>query len=76
MPVLRSAQRGDLYVELAVETPVKLTKQQKELLRQLKGMSTAGTPAGSGNLPVPAERVLEPQRPGLSSAAACPKAHP
>jgi molecular chaperone DnaJ len=43
MPVLRSAQRGDLYVELAVETPVKLTKRQKELLREFEAESQAGT---------------------------------
>jgi len=43
MPVLRSAQKGDLYVELAVETPVKLTKRQKELLREFDGESQAGT---------------------------------
>jgi molecular chaperone DnaJ len=43
MPVLRSAQKGDLYVELAVETPVKLTKRQKELLREFDAESQAGT---------------------------------
>jgi molecular chaperone DnaJ len=43
MPVLRSAQRGDLYVELAVETPVKLTRRQKELLREFDAESQAGT---------------------------------
>jgi molecular chaperone DnaJ len=43
MPVLRSAQRGDLYVELAVETPVRLTKRQKELLREFDTESQAGT---------------------------------
>ena len=32
MSVLRGGQRGDLYVELAVETPAHLTKRQKELL--------------------------------------------
>ena len=42
MPVLRSAQRGDLYVEIAVETPVKLTKRQKELLREFEGEAKAG----------------------------------
>src|SRR6202012_5931759 len=36
MPVLRSAQHGDLYIEVAVETPVKLTKRQKELLREFE----------------------------------------
>ena len=34
MSVLRGASRGDLYVELAVETPVHLTKRQKELLAE------------------------------------------
>jgi molecular chaperone DnaJ len=43
MPVLRSAQKGDLYVELAVETPVKLTRRQKELLREFEAESQAGT---------------------------------
>ncbi len=43
MPVLRSAQRGDLYVELAVETPVKLTRRQKELLREFEAESQTGT---------------------------------
>jgi molecular chaperone DnaJ len=43
MPVLRSAQKGDLYVEMAVETPVKLTKRQKELLREFEAESQAGT---------------------------------
>ena len=43
MPVLHSAQRGDLYIEVAVETPVKLTKRQKELLREFEGASQAGT---------------------------------
>ena len=43
MPVLRSAQRGDLYVEIGVETPVKLTKRQKEMLREFEGASQTGT---------------------------------
>lgn len=34
MSVLRSTSRGDLYVELTVETPVHLTKRQKELLEE------------------------------------------
>jgi molecular chaperone DnaJ len=36
MPVLRSSIRGDLYILSVVETPVKLTKEQKELLRQFE----------------------------------------
>jgi molecular chaperone DnaJ len=43
MPVLRSGQVGDLYVELAVETPVKLTKKQKELLREFEQLSAKGS---------------------------------
>jgi molecular chaperone DnaJ len=34
MSVLRSTSRGDLYVELAVEVPVHLSKRQKELLEE------------------------------------------
>ena len=34
MSVLRRSDRGDLYVEAAVETPVNLTKAQKKLLEE------------------------------------------
>ena len=34
MSILRSPSRGDLYVEAMVETPVSLTKRQKELLTE------------------------------------------
>ena len=34
MSVLRSEQRGDMYVELAVETPSRLSARQKELLEE------------------------------------------
>ena len=40
MSVLRSQARGDMYVELQVETPVNLTKKQKELLRQFDAAAT------------------------------------
>jgi molecular chaperone DnaJ len=36
MPALRGTGQGDMYIELAVETPVKLTSEQKELLRQFE----------------------------------------
>ncbi len=36
MPVLRSPARGDLIVELQVETPVNLTKRQQELLEEFE----------------------------------------
>ncbi len=38
MPSLRSRERGDLVVELFVETPTKLTPRQKELMRELAGL--------------------------------------
>jgi len=34
MTVLRSPARGDMFVEVAVETPVNLSKKQKELLEE------------------------------------------
>ncbi len=34
MTVLRSAARGDMFIEATVETPVNLTKRQQELLRE------------------------------------------
>jgi molecular chaperone DnaJ len=38
MPSLRSRQRGDLVVELFVETPTKLTARQKELMCEFAGL--------------------------------------
>lgn len=37
MSIMRSAQRGDMFVEVVVETPVNLTKKQKDLLSQFAG---------------------------------------
>ena len=34
MSVLQSKSRGDMYIDAQVETPVRLTKRQKELLRE------------------------------------------
>ena len=43
MPVLKSdGHHGDLFVEVRVETPVKLTKKQKELLRAFEAESPKG----------------------------------
>jgi molecular chaperone DnaJ len=36
MSVLRSLSRGDMYVQVVVETPVNLTKRQQELLREFE----------------------------------------
>ncbi|MGH6672506.1 MAG: molecular chaperone DnaJ [Xanthobacteraceae bacterium] len=43
MPVLRSRQSGDMYVQVVVETPQKLTKQQRELLAEFERLSSNET---------------------------------
>ncbi|MBV8170004.1 MAG: molecular chaperone DnaJ, partial [Alphaproteobacteria bacterium] len=40
MSVLRSPQRGDMYIEAMIETPVNLTKRQQELLREFEEAGT------------------------------------
>ena len=40
MPVLQGRGRGDLVVEIAVETPTKLSKRQKELLQEFRETET------------------------------------
>src|SRR6201989_2642856 len=39
MPVLRAKQTGDMYVQVAVETPQNLTKRQRELLADFEKLS-------------------------------------
>ncbi|MCB2058173.1 MAG: molecular chaperone DnaJ, partial [Novosphingobium sp.] len=49
MPVLQGRGRGDLVVEIMVETPTKLTARQKELLRELQETETGEeTPQSKG----------------------------
>ncbi|MCI0467418.1 MAG: molecular chaperone DnaJ [Beijerinckiaceae bacterium] len=43
MPVLRSRETGDLYMEVAVETPQNLTKRQRELLAEFEALSSTET---------------------------------
>jgi molecular chaperone DnaJ len=43
MPVLRSKQFGDMYVQVMVETPQKLTARQKELLAEFEEASSTET---------------------------------
>lgn len=42
MSVLRSESRGDMFVAARVETPVRLNKKQKELLREFEKTGGAG----------------------------------
>jgi molecular chaperone DnaJ len=49
MPVLRSKQQGDLYIQVEVETPKSLTRKQRELLKEFENASNASTsPASTG----------------------------
>ncbi|WP_020590491.1 molecular chaperone DnaJ [Kiloniella laminariae] len=48
MSVLRSASRGDMYVEVSVETPVNLTSRQRELLQEFEKEATDNSPQSSG----------------------------
>lgn len=47
MPVLQGRGRGDLVMEITVETPSKLTARQKELLRELQETETGDECPGS-----------------------------
>ena len=49
MPVLRTRDRGDMYVQVMVETPQKLNKRQKELLAEFdKHSSNETQPEAAG----------------------------
>ena len=48
MPALRGGARGDMFIELAVETPVKLTARQKEILREFDGIAAENNPQSEG----------------------------
>ncbi len=47
MPALRGGPQGDMYIEMAVETPVNLTSKQKEMLREFEKMSEDNNPESS-----------------------------
>jgi molecular chaperone DnaJ len=44
MPALRGGPAGDMFIELAVETPVNLTSRQKELLQEFEDLSEDNNP--------------------------------
>jgi len=49
VPHLNSSGKGDLIVEIRVQTPSKLTKQQKEILKQLgETLVVENTPRSRG----------------------------
>jgi molecular chaperone DnaJ len=47
MPALRGNHTGDMFIELAVETPVNLTARQKELLKEFEELSEDNNPESS-----------------------------
>jgi len=49
MPALRGGGAGDMYIELQVETPVKLSSEQKEALKQFgESFAESNNPHASG----------------------------
>jgi len=46
MPSLRGGLTGDMFIELAVETPVNLTQRQKDLLREFEKLAQDNNPKG------------------------------
>ncbi|QIE41030.1 molecular chaperone DnaJ [Meridianimarinicoccus aquatilis] len=47
MPTLRGGNHGDMFIEMAVETPVNLTSKQKQLLRDFEAESEDNHPEGA-----------------------------
>ncbi len=47
MPALRGNSTGDMFIELAVETPVNLTTRQREILKEFDKLSEENNPNGS-----------------------------
>lgn len=47
MPALRGGPTGDMFIELAVETPVNLTSRQKEILREFGEITADNNPEES-----------------------------
>lgn len=49
MPVLRQQMTGDLYIQIAIETPQNLSKRQRELLEEFEKISeTENSPQSAG----------------------------
>jgi len=66
MPVLRSRQVGDMYVQVLVETPQKLTKKQRELLAEFDRLSSHDTQPESSGFFVKVKEFLD----GLGASSA------
>ena len=45
MPSIRGSSKGDLYIEILVETPVNLNAEQIQLLKQFENLCRDNNPA-------------------------------
>jgi molecular chaperone DnaJ len=59
MPVLRSKDVGDLYVQLDIETPQNLSRRQRELLEEFERLGTGETSPQSDNFFDKLKRMFE-----------------
>jgi len=48
MPVLRSSQHGDMYIQVTAETPVNLSRRQRELLKEFEKDARNNSPESEG----------------------------
>jgi molecular chaperone DnaJ len=48
MPVLRASQTGDMYIQALVETPVNLSRRQRELLKEFEKEAKDNNPESAG----------------------------
>jgi molecular chaperone DnaJ len=48
MPVLRSSQSGDMYIQVSVETPVNLSRRQRELMQEFDKEARNNSPESEG----------------------------
>jgi molecular chaperone DnaJ len=48
MPILRSTQHGDMYIQASVETPVNLSRKQRELLKEFDAQARDNSPQSAG----------------------------
>lgn len=48
MPILRSSQMGDMYIQVTVETPVNLSRKQRELLKDFEKEARNNSPESEG----------------------------
>ncbi|HEU5017034.1 MAG TPA: molecular chaperone DnaJ [Pseudolabrys sp.] len=69
MPVLRSKQTGDMYVQVAVETPQNLTRRQRELLMEFDKLSSDTTQPESAGFFSKVKEFLDSLASGSSQAS-------